>query len=189
MVILLPDPAALQPIHRDGRSYRVVDDEESLELATQLALATDAGLFEFRSYLELLAHFAYSVLKKTDRAPSATVVLSTGDTIDIIRNGKLNTHGFLHYLCERVSQPRDWFDFLARHRNFFTHRGAPYLTIEVLQEQPARYDFLVARKPIADFVAADPKDFFRLSDLNSVIAGVVGLRREVQQYLVGLFEV
>jgi hypothetical protein len=104
------------------------------------------------------------------------------------KRGKVKTHNFLRYLCEHLSCSEQWYLFLSEHRNFFTHDGAPYIAIEDRLMIPAEFDFLIMRTNIHDFGAADPRDYFRLSELQQVVNGVKKVARAAQGDLVNLLE-
>jgi hypothetical protein len=80
--------------------------------------------------------------------------------------------------------PKDWYEFLNSHRNFFTHAGAPYCAIEDRMVRPPEFDLIVMKANIHDFVSADPSDYFRISECQSVIEGLRSLSAGVQRYLI-----
>lgn len=158
------------------------------EGARDLALlAIDSFLYEFRSFLDLMAKFAYGILTGIGGQPTAEQQLSTGKTVKVAdKKGRLRPHDFLLYLCDKLQVSTDWFIFLSAHRNFFTHDAAPYCAIEDRQTVPAEYDLLIMRTNILDFTAADPKDYFRVSECAAVVTGVRQLGSAVQKHLVDL---
>jgi hypothetical protein len=149
-------------------------------------LAVDSFLFEFRSFLDLLARFAYDVLVGIGKGPPQVVTLSSGQTIDIIDRKKLivRKHNFLRFLTDQLGVSTDWYDFLVLHRNFLTHQGAPYCAIDHRNIIPAEYDVLIMTKNITDFSKADPADFFRVSECQDVVNGVHQLSLAIQEHLV-----
>jgi len=169
--------------------YRVVNTPEASQARDRGLLAVDSFLFELRAYLELLATYVYGVLCGAGRAPDAVQGLSSGETVSITdKRDNLRTHEFLRYLCDRVSLPEDWYRFLAKQRNFFTHEAAPYIAVEDRGVRPPEYDFLIMLVNIHDFDAAGASDYFRLSDCVSVVQGVRQLAGKVQELLVNVLE-
>ena len=168
---------------------RVIRENDLNGLRAKVLLLIDSFLFEFRAYLELLAKFTYRVSRAAGLGPPNSVQLTSGEFLDIRdTNRKLITNNFLLYLCDQLGVSSDWYQFLSSHRNFFTHRGAPYLAIEDKLVRPPEYDFLVMRINIQDFAVVDPSDYFRLSECQGVVAGVKTLGQAVQAHLVRALE-
>jgi len=168
---------------------RVMRGRAVEEARDRVLLATDSFLYECRSFLELLARFTYEMLVGIRKKPAAKQRLSTGQTVTLIdRGGKLRTHDFLLFLCDELQIPADWFLFLATHRNFFTHRATPYCAVEETGSASPKYDLLIMRTNILDFGAADPKDYFRISECSAVATGLHRLGAAAQKHLVGLLQ-
>jgi len=175
--------------NQDGNKYRVVQSKALEIQRDRVLLAVDSFLFEFRSYLELLAKFVFGILKGINLAPSGKQLLSSGESVLVTdRKQKLKSHDFLLYLCDQLKVSRTWYDFLVFQRNFFTHSGAPYIAIEDRLMLPTEYDFLVMRENIHQFQSADPKDYFRLSEFKNVMDGLTQFTGAAQHYLVTLLE-
>lgn len=185
LVDLIPDPWSIPQRH----GYRVVGNAQIYAERDRALLAFDSALFEFRSYLELLATFMYKFLLGIGKPPTSKVRHSSGEELEVVdKRGKLNTHNFLRHLCDEVSCPEDWYVFLRRHRNFFAHNGAPYIAIEDRPVSPPDFEFLIMRTNIHNFEDADPGDYFRLSEFQAVVDGVKRLARAAQEKLVILLE-
>lgn len=153
----------------------------------RVLVAVDSFLFEFRSFLELLAGFAYRVLVAVGKGPPERATLSTGKQLTILtkkRKRALLQHNFICYLCDSLGVSVTWYEFLAIYRNFFAHEGAPYCAIEDRLMFPAEYDLLIMRKNIKDFGTAHPDDFFRISECKAVVDGLQKLSTAVQDHLV-----
>jgi hypothetical protein len=166
---------------------RVLSGSSAEDARDSLLLAVDSFLYEFRSFLDLMATFAYGILTGIGKQPTAKQQLSTGKTVKVAdKKGKLRPHDFLLYLCDRLHVSTNWYIFLCAHRNFFTHDAAPYCAIEDSQTVPAEYDLLIMRTNILDFTTADPEDYFRVSECRAVITGVHQLGAALQQHLVDL---
>jgi hypothetical protein len=150
----------------------------------RVLLAIDSFLFEFRSYLDLLAKFVHGVLVAINRGPFRTERLASGKSVEIMGNGgKLKPYNFLLYLVDVLSIPTDWLSFLVVQRNFFTHEGAPYCAIEDRLERPPVYDLIIMKTNIIDFTKADPDSFFRVSECQLVVDGIRALSAATQDYL------
>jgi hypothetical protein len=124
------------------------------------------------------------ILAGIGKKPQATQQLSNGQSVRLADSkGRLRSHDFLLFLCDELKVPADWFTFLATHRNLFTHRSTPYCAIEDRQVLPAEYDVLIMSSNIQDFSIADPKDYFRVSECESIVAGVRRFGYVVQNYM------
>ncbi len=172
------------PNTRLMRGRRVEDARD------RVLLATDSFLYETRSFLDLLARFAYGMLTGIGKQPPAEQQLLTGNTVKLVdRKGKrLRPHNFLLYLCDQLQVPTDWFIFLSNHRNLFTHEATPYCAVEETGGVPAEHDLLIMRTNILDFSTADPKDYFRISECAAVATGLRQLGAAVQKHLVDLLQ-
>lgn len=185
---LLPEPWKIPEIDANGVRYRVVHGKDVFQARDRVLLAVDSFLFEFRAYLELLATYVYGILVGIGQGPSSIEKLGSGESVRITNGKKFRTHEFLRYLCGRLCVDTHWYEFLVRHRNFFTHTAAPYIAIEDRGVRPPEFDFLIMRVNIHDFAHADPADYFRLSECQSVMDGVRRLAHAVQDFLVKALE-
>jgi hypothetical protein len=177
----VPEPWSVATVS----GFRMVSGGACERARDRVLLAIDSFLFEFRAYLDLLAGFVYGVLKAAGKGPCRMETLLSGVTIKITRrNGKLKPHAFLLYVCDKVSVPTDWYEFLSTHRNFFTHEGAPYCAIEDLMVRPPEFDVIIMKANIHDFQHADPSSYFRVSECQAVVAGVAALGAATQKYVI-----
>jgi hypothetical protein len=152
-------------------------------------LAVDSFLYEFRAFLELLAMFCYGVLSDIGKQPSQKQLLASGREVTIKNGrGKIRPNEFLLYLCDQLNVPVYWYEFLATHRNFFTHEGAPYCAVEHLMELPPAYDLLIMKTNIIDFSTASSDDYFRVSECSRVLEGVYRLAGAAQQHLIAAID-
>jgi hypothetical protein len=87
-------------------------------------------------------------------------------------------------MCDTVAVQTDWYEFLSKHRNFFTHEGAPYCAIEDLMVRPPEFDLIVTKANIQDFQSADPSRYFRISEFQGVASGISALANAAQRYLI-----
>jgi hypothetical protein len=168
---------------------RVMRGRAVEEARDRALLATDSFLYECRSFIELLARFTYEILVGLRKKPAPKQRLLTGQSVMLIdRGGRLRTHDFLLFLCNQLNIPADWFLFLANHRNFFTHKATPYCAVEETRNASAKYDLLIMRTNILDFSAADPKDYFQISECSAIAKGLHRLGAAVQKHLVDLLQ-
>jgi hypothetical protein len=164
---------------------RTVNGEMYDRARDRVLLGTDAFFFEFRAYLELLARFTHGVLTAIGKGPVGTQLLSTGEKVQITtKTGNFRAHQFLLYISDKLGVSPDWYKFLSDHRNFFTHRGAPYCAIEDRLFVPRELDLLIMKANIHDFAEANPSDYFRVSDCQAVVDGMRKLSAAIQQYLI-----
>jgi hypothetical protein len=172
--------------------YQVAHSDELADARDVVLLKTDSLFFESRSYLELLAKFAYGILASIQKAPTPEQSLSTGKKVKLLNNnGQLITHNFLLYLWDRLNESADqlgvsdrWLSFLSGNRNLFTHSAAPYCAIEDLGDSAPQFDVLIMRTNVTNFKTANSDDYFRLSEFSAVIRGMNGLAPAMETYLV-----
>lgn len=151
----------------------------------RVLLAVDSCLYEFRAFLDLLARFCYGVLLELGHEPTSIQRLSSGENVTLKdKRGNLRPNAFLRYLCDQLKIPVLWYEFLSKHRNFFTHEGAPYCAIEHRLILPPEYDLLIMRTNILDFSTAAPGDYFRITECSAVLEGVRWLAGAAQNHLI-----
>jgi hypothetical protein len=76
-----------------------------------------------------------------------------------------------------------WIDELDRERNYFMHRGAPYLAVDVSR---TKYDLLFLRSNVVDLNLSN--DYVRLSELDFMVRGFCGAKSIVGDYLAALYD-
>jgi hypothetical protein len=175
---LVPEPWSIPVTH----GYRVITGDQARD---RVLLAVDAFLFEFRSFLELLAQFAHGILTRLGKAPAHIEQLRSGVAVTITdKRNRFHSHAFLLWLCDRLQITTSWYEFLSKHRNFFTHQGAPYCAIEDRMVRPPEFDLLVMRTNIHDFQRAHSSDYFRISECQQVVEGIRDLSAAAQTFLI-----
>jgi hypothetical protein len=173
----------------EKEAVRIVGSKEISVERDHLLVAVDSFLFEFRAYLELLAKLVYQLHCGIGHSPPKSGNLSTGRRINICTSdGRLLAHNFLLFLCDRLSLPTEWYAFLVKHRNFFTHEASPYVAVEDRLVVPSEYDLIVMRTNIQDFATAARGDYFRLSECVQVVEGLRLLSRKTQEDLIEKLE-
>jgi hypothetical protein len=151
----------------------------------RVLLFADSVVFEFRSYLDLIAKFSYDLLVSIGKTPTPKPTLSSGVVLSLLgKRSELRRNDFLLYLGDILGQPADWYIFLNTHRNHFTHEAAPYCAVELIPGPRPAFDVLITKKNITDFGKAKPEDYFRVSDLQKVVTGTMQFAGAVQNYLV-----
>ena len=166
--------------------YRVVSGRTWEEARDRVLLAINSFLFEFRSFLELLAEFVYGILSGVGKKPADLQTVGLEQVAIVNKYSELKPHNFLRYLCHFLGVGTQWYEFLSRHRNFFTHEGCPYCAIEDLTGREERLDLLIMLTNIRDFQMADPADYFRVSELRTVIDGVRELSHAAQNHVLAV---
>lgn len=169
---LVPDPSKIKP----HMGFRMVNGAGVDDARDRILLYTDSCLFELRSFLEFFAHFTFGILDGIGKAPPAQSTSSSGKKLTIVnKKRELRSHDFLLYLCDKLNIATTWYEFLQAHRNFFTHQGAPYAVIEDLSPSTPQLNLIIIRTNIHDFTTADPEDYFRISELQDVVNGLIQL--------------
>jgi len=178
---LIPDTLSLDRL----RDFPPLRGDAAEAARDRVLLAIDSFLYEFRAFLELLAKFCYGVLTEVGKQPASTQHLSSGESVTLKdKKGNLRPNDFLRYLCHNLRIPVLWYQFLSKHRNFFTHEAAPYCAVEHRLVFPAEYDLIIMRTNIIDFSKAAPEDYFRVSECSAVLDGVRGLAGAAQHHLI-----
>lgn len=90
----------------------------------------------------------------------------------------------LREALEKADVPRDWFAMLDRDRNFVTHKGTPYLAIDISDARA--WGLLVMKENLVKF--DDPEKFFSLSDLQAIADGFLNAKAALQTHLIALFK-
>lgn len=148
---------------QEGYAYPLNSD-----LKYSLLADIDALLFELNSTCELMTRL-FGLLRAHVGQPIPSKQL--GKAIgDVLSQG---------------TQDPSWFELLDKHRNFFTHEGAPYIAVD-LSNGPATLDVLIMKENIKVFT--DPDTFVSLSEINFIVQGFIAARRQLQGYLVSLFK-
>jgi hypothetical protein len=162
----------------------VVDGKAVEEKQYNVLLYTDAVLFEFRSYLDLIANFANGVLTAAGKAPGKSQTLSTARSITLLdKKGELIRHNYLLYLSDQLGLQTHWYEFLNSGRHHFTHQGAPDCVLEVKGGATGSFEAIITKTNIIDFSTADPDDYFRISELQQIVNGVLRWAPAVQNYI------
>lgn len=105
----------------------------------------------------------------------------------------LHAHAGINMPCKKADQSirllitKDsksilWLDILDKGRNFFTHRGAPYVAIDITSEDN---DILILRSNVIDLSTTN--DFLRLSEVDAMIKGLFDAKAIVRNHLIGLW--
>jgi hypothetical protein len=146
----------------DTQAYALRIDKN---LKFRLLLDIDSLLFEMNSLYELWCEFFKALhIHAAKKMPAKTA----NEAIrQVVANGGGST---------------SWIDELDRERNYFMHRGAPYLAIDV---SGAKYDLLFLRSNVIDLNVSN--DYVRLSELDSMVRGFREAKPIVGDYLAALY--
>jgi len=143
-----------------GRAL-IVDND----LKYRLLVDVDALLFELNSLYELWMEWFRSLHRH------ALVPMPCRTANDSIR-----------HILATEGHSTDWLDHLNDDRNYFTHRAAPYLAMDI---STARYDVLFLKSNVIDLSTS--KSFVRLSEINGIVQGFHVAKGVIQSHLVRLF--
>lgn len=155
-------PEYVFTLAKEGYVYPLDND-----LKYSLLADIDALLFEFNSACELMTRL-FGLLRAHVDQPIPPKQLGKAIS-DVLSQGTQND---------------SWFVLLDKHRNFFTHEGAPYIALD-LSNEPATMDILIMKENIKTFT--NPDTFVSLSEINLIVQGFIAARRQLQDYLVSLF--
>lgn len=147
---------------REAYAFSVDDD-----LKYSLVADIDALLFELNSACDLMKRFF------------GLLYVHVGRPIPQKQLGKA-----IHRVLTGDTQNGKWFLSLDKHRNFFTHEGAPHIAVD-LSGEPGTLDLLIMKENVKTF--ANPDTFVSLSEVNRIVQGFVSAKRRLQDHLVSLF--
>jgi hypothetical protein len=88
----------------------------------------------------------------------------------------------IRHIVESDGNSAKWLGELARHRNYFMHRGAPYLAMDISGN---RLDLLLLKANVRNLSTST--SFVRLSQINDLVQGFRRTKQSIQEHLVGLF--
>ena len=143
----------------EGVSLRVNRD-----LIYNLLINIDSLLFELNSVCDLIARLFENLHNHIDTPmPQQNAGLSIREVL------------------QQADNDASWFNLLDRYRNFFIHEGAPYIAVDITNEEN-NYDLLLMKSNLTNF--DDETQFLRLSAVNSVVQGFLQSKPILQQYLI-----
>jgi len=146
---------------KEGYGVRIDND-----LKYNLLIDIDALLFELNSCCDFMKEFLVALYNHIGKP-----IKDGGLTIKQILEGQgLNIH---------------WFIELDSHRNFFIHKGTPYIAIDI-SDAPSKYDLIIMKKNLKKF--DNPKDFLLLSDLDKIVRGFASGKGAIQRNLISIFK-
>jgi len=145
-----------------GKALRVDND-----LKYHIIADIDAFLFEVNACAELMHRF-FQLLHGHAGSPVADADLTKKIS------GALKKHGVA----------ADWFCMLDRNRNFATHKGTPYLSIDVTND--GAYELLIMKENLTRF--DESKKYFRYSELVAIAKGFSAAKEALQKCLIDLFK-
>lgn len=93
---------------------------------------------------------------------------------------------FIQRLLARVEQDTSWFRLLDEHRNFFLHRGTPYLAVDISNEASEGWDLIIMKENLTRF--DDPTKFMMFADLRKIDRGFKMGNSAIQEHLVRLYQ-
>ncbi len=142
-----------------GRAL-LLDDE----LKYNLIIDLDSLIFELKSCLDLMRQFLMEIYKLTNSKISHKQI--NNEFKNIVLKDDLNA---------------TWYDDLEKHRTFFIHLGAPYIAIDLTNEEKY-YDLIIMKESLKKF--DNRKKLLLLSDLNKIVNGFLKARGALQEYII-----
>lgn len=130
----------------------------------QLLIDIDSILFEINSLNELIKDLFISLYKLAGKE------ITRDDAKDIISKITQDS-GF----CTK------WYSQLDSHRNFVTHKGAPYIAIDITT---SRQEILIMKENLYDFKR--DKKYFRFSELRSIVRGFGEAKDLIIEHLINM---
>ncbi len=150
---------------RQGDPGRALPVDNNLKY--QLLIDIDALLFELSSLYELWTEFFRS-LHRHARTPMPS---RTADAS-------------IKHILDSEGHDAGWIKRLNDHRNYFTHRAAPYLAMDI---SGRGHDILVLKANVADLSTSAA--FVRLSEIDDIVGGFRIAKGVMQNHLARLFSV
>jgi hypothetical protein len=143
----------------EGRALLLDDD-----LIYNLIIDLDSFIFELKSCLELMSQLLMEIYKLTNNRISHKQI--NNEFKNIILKDDMNA---------------TWYDDLEKHRTFFIHLGAPYIAIDLTNEEEY-YDLIIMKENLKKF--DNRKKFLLLSDLHKIVYGFLKARGALQQHII-----
>jgi len=161
---LLEKVKSRDPQHdfEEGKEGRAVEIDDALNYG--LLIDIDELLFELNSCCELMGELFRLVHELG------------GEEL-----GKERVGPRLRRAIKERGGDTKWFLRLDQHRNFFMHKGAPWIAVD-LSEEPREYDLLIMKENPKWFHRES--QFIRLSELNMIVQGFVTSKGLIQQELI-----
>ena len=147
----------------DAYAFEVPD-----ELTYEVLLDVDSVLFELNACCELMSAFVEEVYDLAGR------------TVPVKPVGRL-----IQRILEEAGQETEWFVSLDDHRNFFIHRGSPYLAVDLTNADSGSFDLLITKENPRSF--GDEQRFVRLSEIGRIVRGFHQSMPIIQRHLQELF--
>ena len=148
------------------REGYVFDIEKNLTF--NLLIDINSLLFELNSVCELMTNLFFEIYTHA------------GKNIEKKKVGLI-----IRKLLEDNRIPSGWFVELDNHRNFFMHKGAPYLAVDVSKGH-GKYDLLIMKENINTF--DDHSKFIKLSEVNSIVQSFLASKSLIQRHLIELYK-
>jgi len=136
------------------------------ELLYNLLIDIDSLLFEINSCCELIMKYLGMVYDHL------------GIKIDIPKVGKR-----IKQIIQDEGDDISWFELLDENRNFFIHSGAPYIAIDLSDEQ--RIDLIIMKENLHKFT--DREKFITLSELDSIVKGFMKAKLIIRKHIISLY--
>ena len=143
----------------EGRALLLDDD-----LIYNLIIDLDSLMFELKSCLELMRQFLLQIYQVSNSKISHKQINNEFKNI-VLKDGMNAT----------------WYDDLEKHRTFFIHLGAPYIAIDLTNEEKY-YDLIIMKENLKKF--DNRKKFLLLSDLNKIVNGFLKARGALQEHII-----
>ena len=138
------------------------------DLKYNLICDIDSLLFELNSVCELMTKLFESLYSHVGKA---------------LKKEKVGLK--IKSIIENANQNPSWFNALDKHRNFFTHNGSPYVSIDITRGR-GNYELLIMKENLKSF--EDEEKFIRMSMLNEIVQGFVNSKPIIQADIVSLFD-
>ncbi len=144
--------------NKKGCAFPVDDD-----IKYQLLIDIDSLLFELNSCCELMSEFIRRIYNHTGIRIEKKDIGKKIKSIIRDKNGNLR-----------------WFIDLDKNRNFFIHKGAPYIAVDLSNK--LEYDLLIMKENLRAF--DNEEKFIRLSTLAEIVAGFLEARAIFKEHLI-----
>ncbi len=135
------------------------------DIVNHLLIDIDSFFFEIHSCREMVV----KLLKEIYRHRGEKIIIK-------------NVQDKIIEMLGNNGQETNWFQFLYDHRNYFVHKGAPYIAINISNDSP---DLLIMKENITSF--EDENKFIKISEINEIIKGFAETISIINDHIVSLY--
>lgn len=158
----LNDPGRIKDCLANRAAYSIREKDLPYELLVDI----DSFIFESRSCYEIVGKFLREFFKR-------------------ILNRAVDEQELRHLLSQANIDTK-WIEELSETRKAWFHESAPWIAVQVLSQNPLRFELLVLKRDVEDF--SNPNDFLQFEQLRGIYRGFSQSMRTLQEWVIRQIE-